>query len=291
MNQANYMDGIRSLANLYSPSIFRQILEQDNLSTIQRRITKYKGILVSNQNEIRFESFLKMLYEEMSKNYRNEYVYKNAVINQLLLSKYKLNTTTLLNEYKIGKSIADVILVNGEVKLFEIKTDLDNLNRLDGQLEEYKKAVEKIHIVTNSKNILALKKLYQNSNYGLIEFTEDNKLTVHEEAIEDKSSFDYKTIFKLLRKEEYLTILKNKIGFVPTSPNTLIYRECLKKVSEIDVEVFQKNAFEQLKRRTITKPELLEDIQTPYELKYLCYTLDLDIKQYDRLFHLLKKSV
>ena len=291
MTPLNYSDGIRSLANIYSPAIFRNIIKNDNLSTVEKRITKYKECILSSKRKLRFDDFLKSVYSEMNKNYRNEYIYKNAIINKLLFGKYSLNTTTLLNEFRIGKSIADTVLINGEVKVFEIKTDLDSLSRLDTQLLNYKKAVEKIYIVTNTKHIKGIFERYCDSNYGLIELTSRKTLKVHKDATSDKSSFDRSTIFKLLRKEEYQSIVKNEFNFIPDVPNTKIFRECYKKALDINIIKFQKLAFEQIKSRKIDQPQLLINQKTPYELKYICYVLDLSKKQYYQLHNLLRAEI
>ena len=290
MRKQKYIDGIRSLANVYSPSTFRKVLNQDSLSFLKNRFKKYKKTVFSISSSVSFGQLLQLTYNEMLKNYRNEYIYKNAIINKILLGKYSLNTTTLLNEFKIGKSIADVVLVNGEVKLYEIKTDLDNLNRLDNQLNDYKKVVEKIYIVTNSRYVDGLKQLYGNQDYGIIEFTDQKTLKTHKEASENKNDFDHKTIFKLLRKNEYINIINNVFGSTPNVPNTKIFRECLKKSEEINTCDFQKMAFEQIKKRKIALPQFLEDEKTPYELKYICYALDLNKFQYNQLYRLLEES-
>jgi hypothetical protein len=40
-------------------------------------------------------------------------------------------STTLLSEYQIGKSLADLVFFKWRLKVFEIKIVLDSLNRLN----------------------------------------------------------------------------------------------------------------------------------------------------------------
>ncbi len=63
---------------------------------------------------------MKSLYNYL-KVYRNEYFYKNTILNKLLLGRHSINTTTALSEMPIGKSIADFILLNGKGVVDEIK--------------------------------------------------------------------------------------------------------------------------------------------------------------------------
>jgi hypothetical protein len=50
-------------------------------------------------------------------------------------------------------------------------------------------------------------------------------------------------------------------------------------------------AFEKLKSRKLRSPQLLLDCRTPYELKHICYTMDLSINEYDNLYKFLNKEL
>jgi hypothetical protein len=226
----------------------------------------------------------------MTESYCNEYIYKNTILQKKLLEKYGFASTTLLSEFKIGKSIADLVLLNGEVKAFEIKTDLDSLKRLDSQLSDYQQFADKVYIVTNQKFIAQILNLYSNSNYGIIEF-DGKDLIERKEALKSTTAFSYETIFKLLRKDEYLRIVKLMHSFIPNVPNTLIFRECFKLVKEKTIFEFQKYAVEELKNRRIDEPEYLINPKTPYELGFICYCLNLSEVQYHSLYELLDTTI
>lgn len=291
MRKATNIESLRSLSLLYSSSSLRRVLEENSLSSLAKKISKHSRSILTSKRNIKFNTFLSKLYEQMVENYCNEYIYKNTILNELLLKSYSLETTTLLNEFRINKSIADLIFINGEVKLFEVKTDLDTLNRLDSQLEDYKKAVEKIYIVTNYKYINQIKERYSNTNFGIVELTTSLTLKEHQKAESDKTHFDHTVIMKLLRKQEYLNILEGKLNYVPNVPNTLLFKECLKKIRSINIDEFQSLAFKQLKQRKLSEPELLLNAQTPKELRFICHSLNLNESQYYTLFELLNKSL
>lgn len=291
MRKATNIESLRSLSLLYSTSSFRRILSENSLSSLEIKLTTHSKSILPSKRNTKFTTFLSKLYEQMVENYCNEYIYKNTILNELLLKNYSLETTTLLNELRINKSIADLVFVNGEVKLFEVKTDLDTLNRLDSQLEDYKKAVEKIYIVTNYKYIEQIKERYSHTRYGIIELTSSLTLKEHQSAELDKSQFDHTVIMKLLRKQEYLKILQGKFSYVPDVPNTLLFKECLKKIKSIDIIEFQSLAFKQLKQRKLNEPDLLLDVNTPKELRFLCHSLNLKESQYYTLYELLNKRL
>lgn len=231
------------------------------------------------------------LYNTMSTSYCNEYVYKNSILNKLILKHYRLHTTTLLNEFKIGKSIADLILINGEVKLFELKTELDTLLRLEAQLEDYRKVVEKVYIVVSYKHIDSIKNRYKDTSFGIIELTKELELGIHKEAETDKSGFDHTVLFKLLRKKEYESIIEEAFGTVPQVPNTGRFAACLELLKDIETTEFQRLVFKELKKRKVSEPDLLLSSNTPEELRFLCHSMDLKPSQYRVLFNLLSQTL
>ena len=77
------------------------------------------------------------IYHFMNYEYRNEYYYKNTILNQLLIKKHDLYNAAALTELPIGNSKADFIMINDRGVVYEIKTDLDNLIRLENQLKDY----------------------------------------------------------------------------------------------------------------------------------------------------------
>lgn len=283
----NDIESLRSLSQIFTPTNFDRILRKSDITNTRDRINKH----VISTTKISNRNLLQYIYKELQNNYKSEYLYKNALLNKLLLGKYSLNTTTVINEFKIGKSIADFVLLNGEVRIFEIKTEFDSLEKLNKQLNDYIQFANKVYIVSSSKYIDKLIDDYKNTTIGIIEFTENNTLKEIIPAKENNFFFNHITIFKTLRKQEYLDIIRNYFGFVPNVPNTKIFKESLKLIETIKIDEFQKLAFQKLKERKLRCPtELISDM-TPYELKYICYSLDLSDKEYKSFYQFLNQKV
>jgi hypothetical protein len=277
----------RSLAQIFAPSFLKEVVRDSNYTKLNYRIERH--LIGFEMND--YCSVLEFLYKKLEKNYRNEYLYKNALINKKLLGTYSLKTTTILDEFKIGGSIADFVLLNGEVRIFEIKTDLDGFDKLEKQIDDYKKFADRIYIVVSKNNSSKIEKLYRDSNIGIIEFTDKNTLKTIKEAFTDKDYFDHSIIFKALRKNEYLEILVDHYGFIPNVPNTEIFTHSLELIKQIDINTFQFLALQKLKERKLKCPEVLESELIPKELKHLCYTLNFSQKEYDNLFKFLKTTI
>lgn len=285
MEITNNINQIRSLAQIFSTANFKKIIRKDDYLDTFYRINKYTKV---KENTTNLE-VINQIYSSLLNNYKNEYIYKNILINKLLFKKYRLKNTIALNEFKIGNSIADFVLLNGEARIYEIKTELDGLDKLEKQLADYKKFADKIYIVSSSKHIPNLLMKYFNSNIGIIELTNRNALKTIKEPIKNEV-FNHDILFKTLRKEEYISIIKKYFKFVPKVPNTQIFRECLKLSKKIDILEFQKLVIQKLKYRNISNPETFKERQIPEALKHICYSLDFSDNEYQQLEYFLSQK-
>jgi hypothetical protein len=282
------IDSLRSLSEIFTTSNFNKVVRQNDYVLTERKLKKHCS---KDRIHTTYKKILGSLYLELQSEYRSEYFYKNNLLNKLLLKQYSLSTTSVFNEFKIGNSIADFVLLNGTVRIFEIKTDLDGLEKLQKQLNDYRQFADLVYIVTSSRYIDKLLIDYSNSTIGVIEFTQRNTFKEHKKAESNSSYFNHLTIFKTLRKAEYLDIVNNYFGCIPDVPNTKIFRTCFDLISSIEVTEFQKLTFNKLKKRKIKCPDLLESEKTPFELKQICYALDFSEQEYNSLYTFLNKTI
>ena len=282
-------ESLRTLSQVFlTPSNFRKIVKNCEFESHKSKVRKH----VTNLDSKKFLTIVKFIYKQLEENYRSEYIYKNALLNQeLLMSKYGLADTIVLNEFRVGNSIADFVLLNGEVRIFEIKTDLDGFEKLAKQIEDYQKFANKVFIVVSHKNSDRLIEKYANSSVGIVALDNDGKLETIKDALSSVHNFDYATIFKTLRQPEYLEVIRDYFGGIPNVPNTQIFRECLELAKEIDICQFQSLAFNKLKQRSLKCPELLKSNKTPKELKHICYTLNLSDVEYKNLYSFLHTKI
>ena len=265
--------------------MFQKIVRDDDTILFHKRTNKYFDTTACNTNL----DVIRFLYKSLQKQYRCEYVYKNNLLLNII-KKESLKTTVTLNELKIGSSKADLVLLNGCVRVYEIKTGHDDLSKLPKQINDYQKFAEKVYVVTDEKHVEKLKIEYVNTDICIIVLDANNKLQTIKEADNNTSLFDFDTIFKILRKKEYLDLFKNNFGFIPNVPNTQIFRFCYKLLANKNIVDFQKQVLNKLKERKISSPKLLKSSDTPKELKHICNSLDLNEQEYSKLYNFLKDS-
>jgi len=185
---------------------------------------------------MKLSQFFEYLYYLIVKLYRNEYVYKNAIVNKILLGKYSLNTSSILTEFRIGERKADVVILNGTSIAYEIKTEYDSLDRLQDQLSAYVRAFDRINVITSNSQLSSLENILPDE-IGLLELTSDYTIRTVRGGQSLKARVRPEFIFDSLRKPEYLSIVESVYGYIPNVPNTYIYKVCFELFSKLSSEV------------------------------------------------------
>ncbi|GAK03910.1 hypothetical protein JCM19037_2271 [Geomicrobium sp. JCM 19037] len=220
--------------------------------------------------------------------HRNEYFFKNTLFNKLVIGKYSFATTAAFEEVAIGKSKADFVLVNhSHGVVFEIKTDLDNLDRLYTQLEDYSTVFSELYVVTSEKNYYPVYRAIKNfETVGIIVLTNGVNLSIRKEAINFDEYLDFNYLFKLLRRNEYEDIIKRHFSVLPDVPPVYYYKECLNLFKKFNIKVAQNEVMKKLReRKKLNQVKLVREL--PMEIRWLMYSsklnrdeLEIIIRQY-----------
>jgi len=222
------------------------------------------------------------IYACIGKEKRNEYYYTNTLLNNLLADKHDVSNTTVLAQVHIGRSIADFVMINGEgnIYVYEIKSELDNFDRLADQLRDYYKAFSKVSVLTSERELYKVEQILSSlGNMGkaagicVLSFQD----TINKDCCKNPEDFndylDYNHIFKLLRKREYENVLKIKFGEIPQVEPVFHFKTCLEKFKQIPIDAAQNLTFYELKKRNkITKTEYAN---IKKELKAVVYFSEL----------------
>lgn len=274
---------MNSLNRIFTRNMLRLFIDGKENEVYSAVIRRY----INNTEQKNNQQLISEIYSILKKNYRNEYFYKNTLLNKLLLGVHSVNTTTALTEVAIAKSKADFVLINGKAVVYEIKTELDNLERLNSQLEDYYKAFDHVAVVTYEKNLLQLQKILEfvDKPVGIYVLRRNGSLGMILEPGMYRESLDKEIIFKLLRKNEYEKIIQ-KYGELPQVTQFKYYSACKEEFLKIPIEESYIEVLKVLKERMqIVKEEF---VKVPYELRFLAYFMDLKIEDYQKLEYFLE---
>ncbi|WP_417801021.1 sce7726 family protein [Tenacibaculum sp.] len=292
ISQTSYSSFLKTISPVLSNTIFNKIVKGEE-EVVKKRALKYLSYN-STVELSTYKDFFEHLYESMLKNYRSEFIYKNEIVNKILLGRYSLNTATVLNEFRVGRSIADLVMLNGTSIVYEIKTEYDSPERLLSQINEYRKSFLKIVIVTHytvARKYEAFLLEHRLDNIGLIVFSNRSTLKEKIKPIEDSSFLDVTYMFKCLRKDEYTRLIKKYYGYLPNVPNTKLFKECLELAKKIEEKDFHDLMFNYLKKRTIKEKKIVSSQEIPVFLKHISICLNFKKKELEKIHLFLNKNL
>lgn len=233
------------------------------------------------------------IYAHLGKQQRNEYYYMNTLLNKLLVGIHNVNTTTALSQVHIGHSIADFVMINGEGQVYEIKSSLDNFDRLHDQLHDYFCAFSKVSVLASIHELEKVTNILgtfgeMGDAVGIYVLSDQNTIFSRERSrkpIEYTALLDHTSIFKLLRKVEYEKILLRHFGELPQSAPVFYFADCLECFKEIPILEAQRLTHLELKKRNKITIEEFDSVQP--ELKSVVYFSDLihKLPELNKLLH------
>ena len=273
---------LRSYSSVFSRRVFSDIINYSDFSHLNWLYTTYDHSLKGIES---YYDYILYIYKFIAKCYRCEYIFKNEIINQLLLKKYGTKNTIAFNEFRIGNSIVDLAMMNGESKAFEIKTQFDTSRRLSKQMEDYKKVFNKCYIVVASEDIGYYENLIEPTT-GIIELYYDRgrvKINEYRKAITN-SELDSDILIRCLRVQEYKNIVFSYDGFLPNVYEYEMYDACRARIKQIPSAKLNDLFLYEIKKRKSMTSKLNE---VPKELRQICLSLNLSEKERIELTNLL----
>ncbi len=237
---------LRDYSSLFSRSEAQAWMRND-FDSINYKIKRYDARWKNSQSATYFD-YLKYAYSILEKHYQNEYVFKNAFLTEWLIKEIGQSDSKIYSEYRVGNSIADLVMFNGSSKVFEIKTEYDTDSRLALQLENYRNAFNQIFLVI-PKSKLHIYNKYDLS-VGLITLSEnkEQKFTIQREAI-NNTVVDPKVIMHILYTQEYKAIVKSHYGFLPEMTSFNQFQRCSELINQIPKQELNKLFIYQMKNR------------------------------------------
>lgn len=235
------------LSTIFDVKVIKNLMK-DSDSTEIDKILRNADFRISEKSKLKDKYGL--VYNYLLKNYRNEYVFKNTIVNKILLGKHSLSTSTAFSEFQVLGCKLDLLVLNGTSKAYEIKTKYDNFSRLEKQMDTYLRFFDEVSLVLDEnfdEKILSI----LNKRVGIFVFTKKNTLSEVRKAKSNLRFIRSENFVSLLRKDEYLDIIRDNLGIEITVPNTQIYDKAK--------QIFSKFSAKQAHQLTINKLKLRKE--------------------------------
>ncbi len=267
------------LTRVFTQNMLKELIEQQrDVTLISKVVKRYE---LSYNGESKNENIISEIYEYLGSSYRNEYFYKNTLLNKLLINAHRLKTTTALTEVPIAKSKADFIMINGKAVVYEIKTELDTFERLETQITDYYKVFDHVCVVTSENQSEELLVRFKDSPVGIYILSNKNTLRRLKEPETYRDELQKDQIFKILNKPEYENIVKRIKKQLPNVTPVNYYSECKKIVCEMQLDELYDLFLKELKKRN--RIDIIDFSSIPYPLRFLVYFSKFQKNQLEEL--------
>jgi hypothetical protein len=247
-------------------------LAQKGRSAYLSEVCTNSGLLDQTDPSMSLPQFFDWIYNLLFKNYRNEYIYKNAIANKILLGKHSLNTSHMLTEFRVDNCKADAVVINGTSTVYEIKSEFDSFARLESQIKAYFQIFDHINVITSNSQATKLKLILPDA-VGILVLTDRSTISTIRESKSNKKNIKLDTLFDSLRKKEYVKIVEEYYETIPNVPNTQIYRECKKLFCKIPSEKAHDLTMNTLRKRKNIK--VLKEFITKAPSSLSAYALSI----------------
>lgn len=218
---------------------------------------------------------------------RNEYIYKSAITQKILLGRHSLNTATMLSEFRIGLCKADMVILNGAGTVYEIKSERDSLTRLEQQLKEYRSVFSKVNVIAAASHLERVKNIAP-EDVGIQVLTNRHTIkTIRDSQNQPERTCPVKVLESVTSKEAEL-ILKDIGETPPNVPNTQrykVHREIFSKQEPTEIQISAINILKKTRSNLKLKSIVAE---TPASLHNAILSVKLRNQDYSRLLNALK---
>ncbi|WP_219136376.1 sce7726 family protein [Janthinobacterium sp. UMAB-60] len=283
------IDSLRLLSRAYTRPMFAELARTGNAKPVIDLLLTH-GQVEHDLAELGLGDLFEHGWNRLASSYRNEYVYKNELATRLVFKRHSPRTAGFQVELRVGSSIADVVVANGTTTAYEIKTEFDTCKRLASQTNDYLKTFDKVYVVTHPAHITRYERELD-SRVGLIVLSDQHALTPYREASTNIENIDPRTVFRCMRREEYLSAIESTLGAVPSMPNGLIGAYCETLFQQLSAEQAHKCFVKALKSRTTDKSNVDFVLRLPSSLRALGYATPLSGRQRISVLDSLSKPI
>lgn len=236
--------------------------------------------------------FFDRCYEHLMQHYPSEYFYKNVIASELLLARHQVSEARFFVEFRVGKSRADVVVLNGTSTAYEIKSPLDDFTRLPEQLMSYRSVFDHTYVVTSlpkAQSLLASPDI--GDEIGLIAVSDRGAISLVRESSSNAFGVEPATIFDSLRQPEYMWAVSQAVGYGPIVPNGVRYQVYKDLFSSLSPELAHGLFVKSLHRRKLSNGAEAFVEKAPVSLRALALDAVLRGRDLEDFSNLLSQPV
>lgn len=224
-------------------------------------------------------------YTVLRSDYRCEYVYATALISQATSGGEVVNAMTGL---PVFMSVADLVIASERPVVYEIKTDLDGLGRLELQLHSYATCFEHVVVLTSPSKLTRVL-ADTPPHIGVSTLTNADDVVAVRPPSGGLDRIERSALFRVLRRDELLNIMGRRLGYEQDVPNTRIHHRLNGLFMQLDVKTAYHEFVTELALRDQRKRQAARDAGLPQSLQAAAAGLSLTPTAWRRFGALLRR--
>ena len=210
--------------------------------------------------------------------HRDEYIYRSAITQKVLMGKHSLRTASMINEFRVGNCKADLVILNGTATVYEIKSERDSLARLSNQVESYKRVFAAVNVIASEGHIEDVLDIVP-EDVGVLCLSNRYRITPVRNAVDCPARICPVTVFESLRMTEGVSILQAMGVAVPDVPNTRKHSEMRKLFAKLDPVVLHAEMVRTLKKTRNLAP--LSDLVAQLPRSLQAAALSIPVRRFE----------
>lgn len=224
---------ISAMTRFFSSTVFRELARTGRSATF-RRLVEFTDIGSGLDPRATVADVFEAAFSKLKRaGARDEYIYRAALTQKVLLGTHNLRTASMLSEFRVGACKADVVILNGTSTVYEIKSERDTLVRLANQIDNYKCVFAAVNVITCEKYIDEVCRMVP-EDVGILCLSNRYKITAVRNAVENLCRICPLSVFESLRTDEASAILRALDIEVPDVPNTQRRGEMRARYAKLD---------------------------------------------------------
>jgi len=291
-HKLNLFDGnqLAAVARLFSASVFQEMARY-GASPMFARLARESTISQNISETLSVGEFFEFAFAILSKKaYRYEYAYRAAITHKLLLGTHSLKTASMLTEFRTENCKADIVILNGTSTVYEIKSERDNLDRLDRQMSAYRKVFAKVNIITGENHISAILEKVPD-DIGVLVLSDRFRISTIREAVDRPDCINPVSVLDSLQRHEAIQILERMGEPVPQVPNTKMYQALRLQFEKISPTATHHHMLQVLKKTRSLLPLADFSMRLPSSLRPAALSTSISVKDHSKVLSAVRTPI
>jgi hypothetical protein len=240
-------DQFAAISRLFSSTVIRELARKGRSPLFARLASQSRLLHLPSALE-RVSNFFEAAFSVLKREgYRDEYIYKAALTEKILLGTYSLHTASMLNEFRVGECKADIAILNGTATVYEVKSERDSLSRLQRQVKAYSTVFARIYVIAAEGHVDAVIASVPD-DVGVLRLNRRYQISSVREAPNLPERTSPAAIFDSIRTEEARQILASQGIAIPCVPNTALCATLRELFLKLDARTAHEGMVQVLKR-------------------------------------------